>query len=318
MLLVFAGCSGGGSSSDADGDVTPTPGELRDPSTRGPYAVGLQRMTFTRTTDRGEERPLDTWIWYPADVAAEEGAVEGAQPLADSGPFPLVIFSHGSGGQPQFQRFFTEHLASWGYVVAAPPHPGNTSDDCVLCPVDAILRSAPERPVDVRFVYDELLALRKDPEAALGQIIDPDRAAVAGHSFGGWTAVYVADDLRFDAAIAMAPGAPQTLIGHARRVTMPVLIFNSEKDTVVDPAGVKSLSEAIPEAIALTYVAYPAGTHLTFIDNCFDCSGLAQERGHELTNGYATAFLERYLRGDERYGAYLGESVGTEAVATSR
>ncbi len=299
-----------------DGD-SPDDASPRDPSARGPYAVGVQRMTFERM-EQGEPRPLDTWIWYPAEGSPADGASEGAEPRTEGGPYPLIIFSHGSGGKPELQSFFTEHLASWGYVVAAPPHPGNTSDDCILCSADAILKSAPQRPVDVRFVFDGLVALRDDASSALGQIVDTERAAIAGHSFGGWTAVFLAGDERFDAAIAMAPGAPQTLVGHAKGIEVPVLIFNSEQDRVVDPAGVRSLSEAVPAATQLTFVSFAAGTHLAYIDRCFDCLGLSEARGHELTNRYAIAFLELHLRGDERYAAYLGESIEPEALVETR
>src|SRR5690606_13389968 len=38
------------------------------------------------------------------------------------GPFPLVLFSHALGGYRSQSTFLTEHLASWGFVVAAPDH----------------------------------------------------------------------------------------------------------------------------------------------------------------------------------------------------
>jgi predicted dienelactone hydrolase len=275
-------------------------------------------MTFERVASDGSPRPLETWIWYPAEGV--EGAVaEGAPPVTSGGPYPLVIYSHGSGGRPEYQRFFTEHLASWGYVVAAPPHPGNTSDDCVVCGSEVIVRSAMQRPDDVVFVLGEMLAMRDDASSALGTIIDPERAAIAGHSFGGWTAIYVAPDGRFDAAIAMAPGAPLTLLGQASQIEVPVLILASGKDELINAVQVRSLGDEIPAATPLTYVAFPEGRHLTFVDECFVCSEeLPAARGHELTNAYTTAFLQTHLRGDERYGRYLGESVGTEAIAETR
>jgi predicted dienelactone hydrolase len=274
-------------------------------------------MTFERVARDGSPRPLETWIWYPAEGVAGTAAEDA--PVTSGGPYPLVIYSHGSGGRPEYQRFFTEHLASWGYVVAAPPHPGNTSADCVVCGSEVIVRSAMQRPDDVTFVLDEMLALRDDPSSALGNIIDPERAAIAGHSFGGWTAIYVAPDGRFDAAIAMAPGAPLTLLGQASKIEIPVLIMASGKDEIVNAVQVRSLGDEIPATTALTYVALPEGRHLTFIDECFGCNeALPEARGHELTNTYAIAFLQIHLRGDERYANYLGESIGTEAIAATR
>jgi dienelactone hydrolase len=130
--------------------------------------------------------------------------------------------------------------------------------------------------------------------------------------------VFVAADEGVDAVISMAPGAPQTLIGHASKIEIPVLMYVSELDRIVDPGGVHDLGDAIPEAAPLTFVSFPNGSHLTYIDRCFDCgSGMSEDRGHELTNHYAIAFLEYYLRGDERYLTPLTNSE-VDALVTSR
>jgi predicted dienelactone hydrolase len=261
-------------------------------------------MTFERTDNDGTARPLDTWIWYPAEGSGDS-VTEGASP-ASNGPYPLVIFSHGSGGQPNNATFLTEHLASWGYVVVAPPHPGNTSDDCVICPIDVIIRSASQRLDDVPFVLNEVLALRDDPASALGRIIDGERTAIAGHSFGGWTAIFMAPGDRFDVSIALAPGEPRLALEPARKMTSPALIIAAEKDEVVNPDAVRDLVAEIPEATGLTYVSLPEGHHLTFIDNCLGCTdALSESEGHALTLRYVTAFLQVHLVGDAAYEPFL-------------
>lgn len=35
-------------------------------------------------------------------------------PISKSGPFPVVMFSHGYGGYPEQSTFLTDHLATWG------------------------------------------------------------------------------------------------------------------------------------------------------------------------------------------------------------
>ena len=42
------------------------------------------------------------------------------------GPHPLIVFSHGNSGFRRQSTFLTTHLASRGFVVAAPDHTGNT------------------------------------------------------------------------------------------------------------------------------------------------------------------------------------------------
>ena len=321
LAAATIGCTddsagGGATTQAATNTVSPlatattpsTPVAGRDPTQRGPYAVGLARMTFTRT-DGESPRVLDTWIWYPAVGAPSETVVEDAEAATDNAPFPLIIFSHGSGGQPNNATFLTEHLASWGYIVAAPPHPGNTSDDCIICPIDVIIRSAGQRLKDVPFVLDKLLSLRDEPSSTVGRIIDGERTAIAGHSFGGWTAIFMAPGDRFDVSIAMAPGEPRLALEPARKITSPALIIAGEKDEIVNPDHVRDLVAEVPDSTPLTYVSYPEGHHLTFIDNCLGCTdALSEGEGHVLTLRYVVSFLQLHLRGEAAYEQYLAPS----------
>ena len=45
------------------------------------------------------------------------------------GPFPVVIYSHGSGGLRYIASDYTEAIASYRYIVVAPDHTGNTAVD---------------------------------------------------------------------------------------------------------------------------------------------------------------------------------------------
>ncbi len=318
-LMLFGGlaataCSGG-SNTQATG--SPTPAGVRDPAEPGPYAVGLTKMTFERTSNiDGKARTLETWIWYPAAATGDSAApVTDAAPATDGGPFPIVVFSHGSGGQPNFYKYVTEHLASWGFVVVAPPHPGNTSADCSPCTGATLTTSARERPTDVAFVLDQVVALKDDPSQPLGTIIDPSRTALAGHSFGGWTSIFAGAGGSFDAIVSMATGLPELLLARAKTVRVPTLLLGGSKDELIAPASMAKLYAAMPADIAKTYVSFPEGRHLTFSDRCLGCTAaLTEARGHELVNRYTTAFLETYVAGDARYAHYLTEDVAPDAL----
>jgi len=54
-----------------------------------------------------------------ADPARETEAYRDI-PAGDAGPFPVVLFSHGVVSYRAASSFLTAHLASWGFVVAAP------------------------------------------------------------------------------------------------------------------------------------------------------------------------------------------------------
>ncbi len=307
--IALVACGGGAAKTPAT--------TLRDPAERGPYGVGLAKMTFERpSTIDGSPRKLETWIWYPAAGAATDATPSAdAVPASKGGPFPIVVFSHGSGGQPNFYKYFTEHLASWGFVVVAPPHPGNTSADCFPCNTTSIIPSARERPTDITFVLDQVVALKDDTSQPLGTILDPTRTALTGHSFGGWTSIFAATGGRFNAVISMAPGQPTSLLARAADVRVPTLILGGAKDELIAPDAVRKLYGALPADTVKIYVSLPEGRHLTFSDRCFGCTeALPAQRGHDLVNRYATAFLETYVTKDDRYAHYLAEDVAPDAV----
>ncbi len=310
--VVLAACGGGGGGKTAS--APPNGQAPLDPAQPGPYGVRLTKMTFERSsTIDGSPRTLDTWIWYPAAPAAGDASPDAAIEPAE-GRFPIVVFSHGSGGQPNFYKFFTEHLASWGFVVVAPPHPGNTSADCFPCAGASIVTSARERPGDIDFIMERMAALHDDTAQPLGRIIDPTRAAIAGHSFGGWTAIFAAPGARFAAVVAMAPGLPESLIERAASITAPVMLLGGGKDELVPARSVARLDAALPAATT-AYVSFPEGHHLTFSDRCLGCSDApTAQRGHDLVNRYATAFLETYVMKDDRYAHYLAEDVAPDAL----
>ena len=311
--LLPAACSGGGGG-DARPDGTAEP-QLADPGMPGSYGVGVATLTFTRpSTTTGEPRVLSTVVWYPADVTPAGQPVSDAPPAARGGPFPVVMFSHGTGNEPTQATYFTEHLASWGFVVAAPPHPGNTSADCAPCGPESEADSLLNRVDDIIFALDSLLQLRIDAASPLGRIIDPGRTVMTGYSFGGWTAMAAGLEDRFDAIIAMAPAVPALLLPHAGRLRTPVLMMSSGMDDRVDPAGIRELYDALPPDLPRHFLLFPEGGHHAFRDMCARICSLPQARAHELVNRYATAFLEVFVVGDERYAPSLRQSDPPDAL----
>src|SRR5262249_1346501 len=119
-----------------------------------------------------------------------EVSLDGAQPSGTIG-FPLVIYSHGGGGNGDEADTLMESLASHGFVVAAPNHLGG--DILVFGgggdSAEGLRRN---RPRDVSLVIDALLARNLDPLDPLAAHINPHEIGVAGFSFGGWTATAMA------------------------------------------------------------------------------------------------------------------------------
>jgi dienelactone hydrolase len=215
-----------------------------------------------------------------------------------------VIFSHGSSGTPTHASYLTEHLASWGYVVVAPSHPGNTLQDGA-CDIGCLGDSHNNRVDDVLFALDQVLALMDDPSQPIGTIVDPERTAVTGFSFGGMTAVRAAPERRFDAIVGIAPAAPESLIEVSQSLDVPVLIASGGQDIAVPSDQVQALFDTLPDTIERYQLYLPKAKHTSFQNDCQEDCQLPQARAHELINRYVTAFLETYIKGNERYARFL-------------
>lgn len=129
-------------------------------------------------------------MWYPANPGGRAvtvggngvfyGTPAGKNAPRRAGKFPLILISHGSGGNAGQFGWIAEALATAGYVVVLPNHPGTTTGDASA---EAAMRLW-ERPQDLSAVIDAL-------EAALDAypFIDMDRIATLGFSAGGYTAM---------------------------------------------------------------------------------------------------------------------------------
>jgi len=188
-------------------------------------------------------RTLPTTIYYPARRGAAGSVTEGARPVA--GARPMVLFNPGSPGTPKDYEPLIADWAAHGYVVAAIEFPISS----VAGPDDAAWADLPAQTKDARFVLDRVLAL--DPGKAGIPEIDEDRLAVAGHSFGGATALSLASrccrDRRFSAVVALAAVA-ETQDGPAlTRPQGPVLFVHARGDRAVSYAEAATLcGEARP------------------------------------------------------------------------
>jgi predicted dienelactone hydrolase len=274
----------------------------------GPLEVGRRIVRWTKASETtGEPRVLDTLIWYPAAAGggAADVVTENA-PVAES-RWPVILFSHGSCGLPGQSPFYVETLASWGFVVAAPPHPGNQTVDPECSGgrrEDAIADSYANRVADIRFVLDQLVAASQDAASPFFRRIDPRRVGVSGHSFGGQTTLRVAAaEPRVKAAVALAPAAPSGIT-----VRTPTMILAAELDSLT----------TWESAIARSYAALAGPRYLVELLNTGHCAfallcapsfcgagcepgTLDLETAHDLTLSYALPFFLKYVAGNGRF-----------------
>jgi len=160
--------------------------------TNAPSPVGLKQLEYLAEGNRH----LALTMFYPAAVRDRSAArfvmpfftnlelYKDAEPAFNGVKRPLVMFSHGRGSNGLYYAWFAEFLAARGYVVAALNHyRANTYDSTIAYLANKLW----QRPRDISLTISLLI---RDP--FWGGLIDERRIGVAGHSQGGFTALWVA------------------------------------------------------------------------------------------------------------------------------
>jgi predicted dienelactone hydrolase len=287
--------------------------------------VGVVERLFTKTSETtSAARPLNTVIWYPTDEQGEIDDYLGGIPDAALAPeargLPLLMFSHGSCGFPAQSPFFTAHFASYGFIVAAPPHPGNVGGvDPACAAVASLVDSFANRAADISFVIDSLLALNGDSESMFFESIDAERIGMSGHSFGGMTSFRVAAlDARVSAAVPMAPAVKflNTVVIQAELDMLaanpkPIMIQGGELDTTTPFPDNQQLPYDELNAPRFLLKILDAD-HLAFFRICGRHAPNCTD--HQFILRYAAPFLLSYVAGDNQFAAYLDVAVTPTGV----
>lgn len=106
----------------------------------------------------------------------------------------VIVMSHGLGSRPEDFAQWARHLASYGYLVAVPQHPGSDAIYAQetlqgLHPNLFALSEFIDRPRDVSYLLDEL---ERHNQSEFAGRLDLQSVGVLGHSFGGYTAIALA------------------------------------------------------------------------------------------------------------------------------
>ena len=180
------------------------------PPMTGPHPVATVSYTYTDPnrietfTHTGENREVNVEFWYPED---------------GGGPYPLVVFSHGTSAMKLSNTSTFMDLASNGYVVCSIDHPYHSLFTINATGKRTMIDNAylqeymnaangkydaatnyklnhewmALRIADINFVLDAILANAKDPATdEVYQLIDPAKIGLMGHSLGGESAAQVA------------------------------------------------------------------------------------------------------------------------------
>ncbi len=150
------------------------------PDLRKPGKYEVKKQVWHLTDKSRDDRKFYVDVYVPQRQGTEK--------------IPVVVFSHGLSSRPEDYATALEHLASYGYLVAAPQHPG--SDTIYLQEMLQgynrnifDLNDFINRPKDISYVIDELE--RRNASEFQGRL-DLENVGMGGHSFGGYTALAIA------------------------------------------------------------------------------------------------------------------------------
>jgi dienelactone hydrolase len=354
--------------------TTATSQQQYDPFARGPFPVGVRTIQIR---DAARNRLFPCEIWYPAaasyarqdltrttqdsfsapasDASLRQCAVRDAIP--QPGTYPLVLFSHHSGGHRRAATFLTTPLASHGYIVAALDHSeivapelqrkdGETPEQTAA----RIREFVSSRVPDIRLLLNELLAENSwRQETQWKEIhIDPSRVGIVGHSAGGWTALAAPDtETRIRAVVALAPGGASNPRPGILPVTLdfawgrdvPTLYLVAENDVPLPLSGMFELFDRTP-ATKQMFILRRAD-HLHFIDNVEEqhekframqfppayswmqremrpiAELCSGEQAHSFIRALALSHLDAFLKQDADARRFLAGNVEAELASRS-
>lgn len=166
------------SEAEAASEPAIPPAEMLQPELPGPYTWQKSSVTLTSPS---RDRTFDMDIYLP------QGSPQ---------PAPVVVISHGLGSDRLSFQYLAKHLASYGFAVAVPEHPGSNAQqiqDLVTGRANEVVEPAEfvNRPLDIKDLLDYLTKLSTTDPAYRGQL-DLQRVGVIGQSFGGYTALALA------------------------------------------------------------------------------------------------------------------------------
>ena len=263
-----------------------------------PLEVRNAREAVARLADRGPHEVLRGdlgMIGVPGVVFAP---VEGLG-------LPAVAFGHGWLQPVARYAALLRHLASWGFVVAAPDSQRGA------------LPSHARFAADLRTALDVCVGVRLGD----GRIsVDGRRTALAGHGIGGGAALLAgAETARLAAVVTLAAAQTRpSARDAARRVTAPTLHIAAGRDTVVPPAGhAEPLAAAAGGPVWLRTLR--KAQHSGFLDgrhwSDLLLTGGPNAKTRKVTRALVTAFLLHHLAGEDRGDVLVGGKVrGTELL----
>jgi polyhydroxybutyrate depolymerase len=252
------------------------------------------------------------------------------------GPYPVVVLSHGAGGDWDSHFAQAQYLASQGYAVLCLEHVGSNRERLTqgmrpMKNLDAMIRDADEvlaRPRDVSFAIDQAARWNESHDSLRG-MLDLAHVGVMGHSFGAFTTMVVCGmrpaldwlvpavapgkglgpslrDTRVKCGVALSPqgvGEPFFIAESFASLQVPLLGISGTKDAqqAGQPAENRMQAFALWPTAGSRFVWLANAKHLDFTDSTGtdrrELPSATRDDVQPVVRAAALAFLDLHLKG---------------------
>jgi predicted esterase len=228
---------------------------------RGPMTIQPDARTQQRSYDfKDTSEKLSYVLFVSSKVSKDRKA-------------PLIVALHGLGGDGNFlvRDRLVDLAETGGYIVVGPL--GYNVSGWYGSPPIAMGGAAPPAnlaELSEKDVMNVLEMTRRDFN------VDPDRTYLLGHSMGGAGALFLGQKhaKEWAAVVALAPAAfmmeqnRAQILGAMQKASVPVMIFQGDKDTVVPPENSRRWGATLKElGMQGQYVELAGADHGTVIAN---------------------------------------------------
>ncbi|MFM2400315.1 MAG: hypothetical protein RL341_2472 [Pseudomonadota bacterium] len=292
---------------------------LRDPAP----SVGAPSGTYTD----------DTWT----DISRSRQIPVRVRVPTNPGPWPVILFSHGLGGNREGGALWGEAWTAAGFMVIHLQHAGSDTDAVRGGLGDALAASQlAARVLDVQFVLAELARRTKLPDSVFANA-NLNAIGLSGHSFGARTALTLAgqtlgaqpplQEPRIRAFLALSPAGGGNSPDAFAKLRSPILFVTGTNDGDVVGNGETPQSRLRPFESAPGPGKYllvlDGADHMTFAGQSNlprmlerrrpDVSKALEARHQSLVQTLTTTYWRAMLKGEEQARAMLTNPASVKA-----
>lgn len=238
-----------------------SPTSLPDLASRG--SISWQKETI-RMVDRTRSfvTALGSDRVFPVDVYLPQ-----VRTSRQTRKIPVVVISHGLGSDRTTFRYLAEHLASHGFAVAVPEHPGSNAQQFQALISGTVSEvAAPsefvDRPLDIKYLLDDLTRrARSDPRYSR---LNLEQVGVLGQSFGGYTVLALAgaainfEQLQKDCGVqALDSTLNLSVLLQCRANALPRLSYNLQDPRVKAIVAINPVDSAVVGQAGFEQISIP-------------------------------------------------------------